>query len=193
MHISFVVISQSDDKNDNPKRKENEREMTIKLSVCIASTKYRHTNTSASLHTSLLSVCVHASVCLSVGLSLCACVKCVLCQKLSPCFFVTNCIVPIYLINSSLFNLFGSSFRFLTAGKLAGGFVLLPPPPLPNTESEATTTVSVKFEVVNFWPSTSFAVALADTGMTLASNRNSQFNQNNKKEISNKGLPVDAS
>lgn len=60
-------------------------------------------------------------------------------------------------------DLFGSSLRFLTTCAFDGGFALLP---LPNTGSDETTTDSMKFEVVNFWPRTSLAVAFADVGTT---------------------------
>lgn len=64
-------------------------------------------------------------------------------------------------------DLFGSSLRFLTTCTFDGGFALFP---LPKTGSEETTTDSVKFEVVNFWPKTSLAVAFADADMpTLVS------------------------
>lgn len=80
------------------------------------------------------------------------------------------------------FDLFGSSLRFLTTCTFDGGFELLP---LPKTGSDETTTDSVKFDVVNFWPRISFAVAFTDTGVTmLASNKfykkNSRLNQNGK-------------
>lgn len=63
------------------------------------------------------------------------------------------------------FDLFGSSLRFLTACTLDDVFELLP-----NTGSDETTTDSVKFDVVNFCPRISLAVALDDTGIqTLTS------------------------
>lgn len=63
-------------------------------------------------------------------------------------------------------GLLGSNFRFLTTGTFDDGFEL---PPLPKTESDATTTDSVKFDVVNFCPRASFGVVLPDAEMTFAS------------------------
>lgn len=52
-----------------------------------------------------------------------------------------------YLIKSSVvLDLFDSNFRFLTTGTFDPDFEL----PLPKTESDVTTTVSVKLDVVNF-------------------------------------------
>lgn len=72
----------------------------------------------------------------------------------------------VYYLMSSLvleLDLFVSSLRFLTTCTFDGAFELLP---LPKTGSDETTTDSVKFDVVNFWPRISFAVALADAGRT---------------------------
>lgn len=74
-----------------------------------------------------------------------------------------------YLIIPSvvcMLGLFDSNLRFLTTGALDAGFAV---PPLPKTESDATTTVSVKFDVVNFCPRTSFVALFAETGTALAS------------------------
>lgn len=59
-------------------------------------------------------------------------------------------------------DLFGSSLRFLTTCTFDVIFEVLP-----KTGSDETTTDSVKFDVVNFWPSKSFAGALTDTGVTM--------------------------
>lgn len=73
-----------------------------------------------------------------------------------------------------------SSFRFLTIGTFDvdvdgcdDGFASLP-----NTESEFTTTDSVKFEVVNFCPKFSLAAALiaADTMCDAVASENEMSN-----------------
>lgn len=74
--------------------------------------------------------------------------------------------LPYLIISSVVLDLFVSNFRFFTTGTFAPGFEL---PLLPNTGSDDTTIDSVKFDVVNFCPSTTSLFAAVETGGMLAS------------------------
>lgn len=70
------------------------------------------------------------------------------------------------IISSVVLDLLDSNFRFFTTGTFEPGFEL---PLLPNTGSDETTIDSVKFDVVNFCPSTTSLFVAVETGVTLAS------------------------